>query len=265
MGTIINSVLDTYLDAYRKLIAVEPADENSVTISFPFHLAAHHRVEVTVTDLGNRQCIISDAARTLGEVRDAGHSVSTHMKERLERIANLSGLRIVEDHLVMDSSYTDLGPSIQKFLEMCKMIGDVYLVHKQREAAEDDLVAQVRMVLDSKGLLYREREKLRGQIESHPFNLVVPPNGHVGMAVKILTGINTHAIAQIWGYKCDDIKKEQRNQNTRLALIYDTRFERWSTTSRAILETRADVALPSESLGDLVTRLEGQDIVEPSA
>lgn len=265
MGTIINSVLETYLDTYRNLIAIEPADENSVTLSFPFHLAAHHRVEVTVTDLGNQRCVISDAARTLGEIRDAGHSVTTHMKERLEKIANLSGLEIVEDHLVMETSYADVGASIQKFLEMSKMIGDVYLVHKQRETAEEDLVAEVKKVLDSKRFLYRLGEKLRGEIEVHSFHFVVPPNGHAGMAVKVLSGINTHTLAQIWGYKCDDIRREKRNKDTKLALVYDTRLEKWSNTSKAILETRADVAIPSDSLGDLGARLERQimPLVDP--
>lgn len=55
MAKMIDRVLETYLRAYRGLIVVEPVDENSVTISFPFHLAANHRVEITVTDFGERK------------------------------------------------------------------------------------------------------------------------------------------------------------------------------------------------------------------
>ena len=123
-----DAVLNIYLDAYRDLTEAEPAGEKSVMISVPLHLAAHHRVEITVTDIGNRRYVLSDGARTLGEIRAAGYSVSTRMKERLEGIANLSDLRIVEDHLLMDSSHADLGQSIQKFAETSKTINDVCLL-----------------------------------------------------------------------------------------------------------------------------------------
>ena len=110
-----------------------------------------------MTDLGNEKCIISDGARTLGEIQDAGYSFTKHTRERLERIASLSGLRIVSDHLVLESSYTDVGTSVQSFLEVSKTIGDVYLVHKQRADAGDELITQVRTVLDSQRILYRQR------------------------------------------------------------------------------------------------------------
>ncbi len=262
MAKMIDSVLDTYLEVYRGLIAVEAVDANSVTISFPFHLAGSHRVEITVTDLGNEKCIISDAARTIGELQDAGYSLTIPMKEKLERIANLSGLRIVNDYLLLESSYTNIGASIQKFLEISKMIGDVYLVHKQRGTPEKDLVAQVKTVLDSKSLLYRERDRIRGQIESHPFDLLVPPNGHPGMAVSVLGGQNTHTLAQVWGYKCDDIRHEKGNDNIKLALVYDVRFATWSDTSRKILESRADFALAGDSLRQLPMQLEKQGLVK---
>jgi hypothetical protein len=116
-------------------------------------------------------------------------------------------------------------------------------------------------VLDSRGLAYRIGDKVQGQLESHPFNLVVPPNGHPGMALGILPGQNTHTIAQVWGYKCEDIKREKRNRNMKLLLIYDTRFERWSDASKAILENRADAALPSDALANLRNTLELQGIV----
>lgn len=131
MTKVIESVLETYLSTYRDLIAIEYIG-NSAVISFPFHLAANHRIEVTVTDFGDR-CIISDSARTLGEVEAAGYSVTAQLKEKMETLAALPGLNFVDSHLILQCSHADLGPSIQKYLEASKMIGDVYLVHRQRE------------------------------------------------------------------------------------------------------------------------------------
>lgn len=137
MTKMLDSVLTTYLRVYKSLITTEPIDEKSITISFPLHLAANHRIEVTVTDLGKKRCIISDGARTLGEIEDAGYVLTPQIRERLERIANLSGLRIVQDHLLLDSSYAGIGAAIQNFLEAAKVIGDVYLVHKPRSVPDE--------------------------------------------------------------------------------------------------------------------------------
>jgi hypothetical protein len=261
MAKMIDTVLNTYLRAYRRLIAVEPVDETSVTISFPFHLAANHRVEITVTDLGNEKCIISEGARTLGEIEDAGYSLSKQTKERLEMIASLSGLRMVKDHLVLESSYADLGNSIQRFLEVSKTIGDVYLVHKQRVDAGDELITEVRTVLDSKNILYRQHEKIWGALEYHPFDLVALPNGHPGLAVSVLSGQNTHGVAQVWYYKCDDIRNRKQNNNIKLALVYDIRFEPWSEASKEILRSKADVVLPGDSVRELPAQLESHGIL----
>jgi hypothetical protein len=261
MAKMIDRVLETYLRAYRGLIAVEPIDENNVTISFPFHLAANHRVELTVTYVGNKKYVISDGARTLGEIHDAGYSLTKQTKERLERFAGLSGLRIVNDHLVLDSSYAELGTSIQRFLEVSKTIGDVYLVHKQRADAGDELITQVRTVLDSERILYRPHEKIWGALESHPFDLVAPPNGHPGLAVSVLSGQNTHTVAQIWYYKCDDIRRVKQNNNIKLGLVYDIRFEPWSDASKEILRSKADVVLPGDSLQELAAQLQSQGVL----
>ena len=246
----LESVLDTYLHAYRELIAVEHV-EGSTVISFPFHLAANHRIEITVTDVAGRY-IISDGARTLGEIESAGYSLTEEMRDKLQSVASLPGLRIVDSHLLLESSYLEIGISIQKFLEMSKMIGDVYLVHKQRDPAEDDLIADVRTILDSKTLPYRLRHKVQGEIEAHPFDVVIPPNGRPGMAINVLGGRNTHSLAQVWGYKCDDIRRNDNNKGRiKLALIYDIRFQKWSNASKSILASRADIVLPSNSLDDL--------------
>jgi hypothetical protein len=244
-----DSVLETYLTTYRSLIAVEPVGDSAV-LSFPFHLAANHRIEITVTAIGEGRCIISDSARTLGEVQSAGYSLTSQMKEKIERLVSVAGLRIADTHLVLEASLEDLGHAIQKFLEVSKTIGDVYLVHKPRETSDEDLISQIQIMLDSKQLAYRLHQRIQGEIEAHPFDVVVPANGRRGIAVSILSGQNTHNVAQIWGYKCDDIKRGEWYQKakSKLALIYDVRYQKWSETSRAILENRADVALPSDSI-----------------
>src|ERR1700691_866909 len=254
-GLASGPILERYLRVYRSLLLAESIDDRSVVISFPLHLAANHRIEITITKAGKNSYLLSDGARTLGEVQDAGHSVTEHMKHRLAKVAG-ADIKIIDDHLVMEASAKELGASIQRFLEVSKMIGDVYLVLTRRTESESGIISQVRRALDSKNLLYRENEKLWGKIEAHAFDLLVPPNGHAGLAVSVLTGQNTHALAQIWGYKCEDIRRIEQNSSTKLALIYDVKSETWSKTSRRILEDRADIAVPSDSLPDLSVKID---------
>lgn len=251
--SVIESAVEEYLKTYRDLIVSETVDGSAV-ISFPFHLAANHRIEITVTDIGGERCVLSDAARTLGEITAAGFSLTAAMTEKLERLAGTSGLRIVSGHLILESPYGELGASIQRFLEVSKTVGDVYLIHRQREETDNELLSQVTTTLNSDGILYRTNERIDGQIEKHAFDVVIPPNGAPGMAVSILAGQNTHNVAQIWGFKCDDIRRSEFNRKLRLALIYDTRYHRWSDASKSILESRADVAIPSDSINDLPDR-----------
>lgn len=262
MERIIDSALGAYLRTYAGLIAVEPVDNNSATLSFPFHLASNHRIEITISDIGNERCVVSDAGRTLGEMRSAGYSLSGEARKRLEAMAKPSGLRLVGDYLLLDSSHADIGASIQSFLETSKTIGDAYLVHRQSPIREGELLAEVKTVLDSEKLLYRENQRMRGKIESHSFNLVVPPNGRPGVAVSVLSAQSTHLLAEAWGWKCDDIRLETNNASTKLALIYDVRFGRWSATSRKILESSADIAIPGDSLLNLPRHLESQGVVK---
>lgn len=81
------------------------------------------------------------------------------------------------------------------------------------------------------------------------------PNGLPGMALKVLGSQNTHSTAQIWAYKCEDIKRGGwRKAKNKLVLVYDER-NRWSDASRAILESRADVVLSSGSINLLPDEL----------
>ena len=251
---MIETALEAYLKTYRDLIVTERV-ENSLVISFPFHLAANHRIEITVTDVGSDLFMISDGGRTINEIEAAGQSITEQTKDKIERLASVSGLRIVDGYLILDSTRAELGLSIQRFLEVSKMVGDIYLVHKQREENEEELVDEVQTTLKAEGIHFRKRGKIAGEIEDHRFDLVVPTNGRDGMAVKILSGHNTHGVAQIWGFKCDDIRRGKKaSDRTRVALIYDVRNHKWSEASRHILETRADITLPSSSIMELPER-----------
>jgi hypothetical protein len=270
VGGMIASILTTYLRAYRSLIAVQSIDNDSATLSFPFHLAASHRIEITVTDLGKKRCVLSDAGRTLGEIEDAGHSLTEAVKDRLERIARVSDIRIVKGHLLLESTYDDLGVSIQRFLEISKMIGDVYLVHKQRADADDELRAEVRSIFDSTSIKYRQGQKLRGRIEDHRVDLLLSsnghlasPNGHTGVAVSVIGGQNTHALARIWYCQCDDIRSVEENENIKIALVYDVRFEKWSSKSTELLAAKADVVIPGDSVERLPDHLASQGLIRP--
>jgi len=232
-------------------LSAESVEDRSVTISFPFHLADNHRIEITATKLDKDHYILSDAARTLGEVQDAGYSLTAQMKERIERIAGSAGLTVQADHLVMETSAKALASSMQRFLETAKMIGDVYLVHKNRVDPENILISQIRQVLVCEHLMYKEKEKLRGRIEVHSFDLLVRPNGHPGLAIGIVSGQNTHSVATNWYFKCDDIKQVDANRNMRLALVYDVRYGAWSDTSRSILAEKADAVVRGDSLDEL--------------
>ena len=178
------------------------------------------------------------------------------MKDRIERIAGAAGLTVKDDHLTMESSAKALPASMQRFLETAKMIGDVYLVHKNRIESESSLIPHIRRALDSKHLLYREKEKLRGRIEVHSFDLVVPPNGHPGLAIGVVSGQNTHTLATSWYFKCDDIKHAEGNRNVKLALVYDVGCGTWSEASRSILADKADAAIPSDSLREMPQRFQ---------
>lgn len=238
-------------------MSAKSVEDRSVTISFPFRLAANHRIEITVTKIGKDQYILSDAARTLGEVRDAGNTITERMMARIERISGAAGISVRDGHLIMETSAKALATSIQRFLETAKMIGDVYLVHKNRMEPESVLVSQIRRELDSKNLPYREKEKLQGRIEAHSFDLLVPPNGHAGLAIGIVSGQNTHSLATSWYFRCDDIKLVEKNRNVKLALIYDVGCGIWSDSSRNIIADKADAAIPSDSLGELWDRFQG--------
>src|SRR5258706_9215017 len=181
---LLDSIVSRYLESYKDSIDAVPLDEKSITISFPFHYSADHRIELTVTESESGRFVISDAARTLAELRDAGYSVGQSAKERLEKIAANSGITLVNNYLVLECDKKTLGDGIQTFLEAAKTIADVYLVHSRpRTSPEDDLTNEVRKILNKNKVLYRENDKLQGELEVHSVNFYVPPNGLPGLAL----------------------------------------------------------------------------------
>ena len=94
--------------------------------------------------------------------QDAGYSLTAQMKERVERIAGIAGLTVKEGHLILETSAKALAASMQRFLETAKMIGDVYLVHKNRVDPENILIPEIRHALDNEHLPYVEKRGCGG-------------------------------------------------------------------------------------------------------
>jgi hypothetical protein len=74
----------------------------------------------------------------------------------------------------------------------------------------------------------------------------LPPNGHPGLALEVLGGYNTHTTAQIWYFKCQDIRAF--DDRMKVGLVYDIEESNWSDKSAAILRNVADFAVPSTEL-----------------
>lgn len=254
MADLADLVVGKYLDTYKGLIASEPIDNNSVTVSFPFHYSGHHRIELTITAITGERFLISDMARTIGELRDFGVRVGATIRKRLEDISKISGLKLVQDHLLLESSADELGKNVQCLLEATKTIGDVYLVHRAKVEMEKDLVKEVREILNKKMLIYKEKDRVNGQLEMHTVNFLIPANGKTSLAIAVLPGHNSHLVAEAWGFKCDDIKAV--NSTLKIGLVYDTATESWAAESKNILENKADIAIPGDSLSALEDRLQ---------
>ncbi len=261
MNTLLDSVLSTYLQSYRGLIEAEPLEGGSVLISFPFHYSADHRIEVAVTRVSDDQYIVSDMARTIEELRNAGHEVQASTVSRLEELAKSYGLTFKENYMILESRRDELGLSIQKFVEAAKTVGDVYLTYRPKFLAkEEDLVREVKDVLGRRSLPYRERDKVRGRIEKHSVDFLIPPNGRPGIAIAILSGSNAHLTAEAWGFKAGDIR--QANPKLKVGLVYDVISTKWSSESTKILEQSADLAVPGNALSRLDEGLVREGIAE---
>ncbi len=261
-ATLLDSIMSEYLDSYKGSIEAVPIDEQSVTISFPFHYSADHRIELTVTQIEKDRFIISDLARTMAELRDGGYSIGAGTNSRIKEIAAKSHVNVVQNHFVLECRKKELGDGIQNFLEAIKTIADVYLVHgRPRIPPENDLISKVRKMLSERKLIFRENDKLRGHIETHSVNFYVPPNGMPGLAVAILSGYNSHLVAEAWGFKSDDIRKE--NPRTKIGLVYDVVSRQWTDESKKIITEKSDLAASGDSLSAFDAKLPQLGLVKP--
>lgn len=247
-------ILDNYLDAQRGLTEIEQVDENNVVLSLPLHFSANSRVELAVTRITDSYFTISDMAQTLGELKDAGYSIGGKLKEKVQGFAKAAGADFAGNHLVKKCSAKELGEAIHQFADMAKTIGDAYLSYGTRKIApeEDELIARVRRIFTEKKYVYKEQHAVSGTIEVHTVDFYVAPNGTRGLALAVLPN-PIHIVAEAWGFKSQDIKHE--NKNIAVGIVYDS--SRAKDNSKAILQSTADVAVPSnaiENLSNLLVR-----------
>jgi hypothetical protein len=254
MSHPLASVLEQYLQTYKELIALEEIDETSVSLSFPFHFASDHRIEVVVTKATKDQYIISDSARIMTEIRASGQIVNKRLRERLELLGQNAGLKMIREYLVMDSTHDRLGEDIQRFLEAAKTIGDVYFTYREKGVNEREIIAKVKTVLDSERVVYQEHYNVGGEIEAHKFDFYVPPNGIDALALAVLGSQNTHNAAQVWAFKTEDVKRQSRNRKLRVGIIYDT-SQTWTEESKRILTSRADLVVADKEVDQIAPHL----------
>jgi len=244
---LLTSVLEDYLRTYRGLIAVEQVDDRSVSLSFPFHFASNHRVEVVVTHATGNEYVISDSARILSELKASGHPITNKTRERLEALGKAAGVNLIREYLILNSTKDRLGDDIQKFLETAKTIGDVYFAHRERTPNEREIIAKVKTMLDQENVVYQEGYNIAGEIEPHKFSFYIPPNGSKAMALAVLGSHNTHTQAQVWAFKTEDVKRQPVNKSLRIGIVYDT-TNVWSEESKRILQSRADSVFPDPEI-----------------
>jgi|SRR5579864_2634144 len=249
-----DQILENYLDSQRGLTEIEQIDENNVVVSLPLHFSANTRVELVVTRISEKYFSISDMAKTIGELKDAGYGIGGRLKEKILGIAKAAGVQFAGNHLVKKVSDKELGEAIHQFADVAKTIGDAYLTYGARrlQPEEDELVGRVRRVFAERRYAYQEKQELNGKIERHTVDFYVAPNGTRGLALAVLPN-PTQIVAEAWGFKSQDIKKA--NRKLTVSIVYDS--ARAKEVSKTILDTMADVSVPSnsiESLGEILAK-----------
>lgn len=247
-----DQIFNGYLDAQRGLTEVEEIDENNAIVSLPLHFSANTRVELAVTKITESFFAISDMAKTLGELKDAGYGVGGKLKAKIQGFAKAGKLEFAGNHLVRKCSAAELGEAIQQFADVAKTIGDAYLTYGIRRIPdeEDELIGRVRKIFTERQYRFKEKQELTGHIEVHTVDFYISPNGHKGLALAVLPN-PTKIVAEAWGFKSRDIKTT--NKNVQTAIVYDS--ARAKEESSAILKATIDVPVPSNSLEDLTNRL----------
>lgn len=250
-----NRVVTAYLKAYKKLVGFEVVSEDgvgrSVTISIPLHVSGNHRVEVTATEISPGHFVLSDMAHTLGELAEGGKNITADFRKRAEEIAKQQGANFVYDYLTLECRNADLGSSIQRFAEVCKTIGDAYLLHQASAAKIPAILSDIRRIFQQRNLPFEENFKVPGELEKHEFDIYTPPNGKPGVAVSVISGHNTHALAKVWAFNCWDVKNAKQN-SLFLGLVLDEEDSApWTKGSQKILRKTADIVVPSTNLDHL--------------
>lgn len=247
-------VLAYYLDAQRGLTELEQIDENNVVLSLPLHVSANTRIELAVTRISKEYFAISDMARTVGELKDAGYGINAKLREKIESIAHTAGLKFAGNHLIRECSASEIGEAIHQFADAAKTIGDAYLTYRspKTKGDEDELVSRVRRVFTERQYVYKERQEVSGDIEKHTVDFYIPPNGSGGVALAVLAN-PTQLLAEAWGFKTQDIKRAHKN--LAVSVVYDS--SRAKEVSKNILDKMADIPVPSnviDELGDMLKR-----------
>jgi hypothetical protein len=240
-----DEILRSYFATHKELIEAEQLDEDNALFSFPLHIVGNHRIEVSVTKTDG-VFLLSDTGRIISDLKDYGYSISRSLLERMAHIARPANVRIVNGTLVMDCPQSEIGGALHIFAEAAKTIGDAYLAFPAKTSSEKRLLEDVARVLDESHLAYRVSHKVEGNIEKHTVDFYMPPNGHPGLALEILGGYSTHMMAQVWYFKCNDMRLS--NSRLKFGIIYDIENSTWSAKSQEILQNVADFALPSTDL-----------------
>jgi uncharacterized protein DUF1828 len=251
------AILDKYFGAQKELVEVETIDERSVIVSLPIHFSAHTRVEVAVTKLNENQYALSDMAKVVGELEDAGHKVEGKLRERILNMIKISKVTLSGGALIRTCTEAQLGAAIHEFSEAAKTIGDAYLVYPRsggKSKAEDDLRAQVRKTFQQKRYMYKERGVVRGEVEEHKVDFLIEPNGAKGLALGVLVEPD-RLHAEAWGFRAQDIKKVTKDRLL-VGLLYND--AKAKDASRNIIEKVVDIAIASTEInafGDTLERL----------
>ena len=74
--------------------------------------------------------------------------------------------------------------------------------------------------------------------------------------MEILSAQSTHTAAQVWAFKCEDVRRQVAKVHARLRLgiVIDT-ARSWSEESKLILKSRADVVMPDSSINEIPSLL----------
>jgi hypothetical protein len=195
-------VFKYYVDAQVGLTEIEQVDDDNVVLSLPLHFSANTRVELAVTRISDKYFAISDMARTLGELKDAGHGINQKLKDKIESFAKPAGLKFVGNHLVRECSAANIGEAIHQFADVAKTIGDAYInyrVPRDRDD-EDELIKRVRRMFSERKYSYKEKQEVGGVIEKHTADFYIAPNGSRGLVLAVLPN-PTQIVAEAWALR----------------------------------------------------------------